>query len=698
MGLGPWEGFAMKRISRILLLGGVAAAAFVALLAALFLLMPGAGEDTAQASGGTGNFPTIFGVDVDPYTPGDVNTNVYVGAVESCIQVESSETGMYPGPVFDIDVFLDDVPTGKHLAGANFFMYYDNTYLRVNGWSGPTCMGCFDWLLRAQAGSAVCMEVGDTTWPHTDGTLDVCIVDPSGAVGAEQPGALGVLDRYEMEVVAPGPQVVGITFAGAPDYLYTSVPTAYNPDWVWDANFAAPYGLIAIDTPCPEPTDVKKTMFEALDDQLQPLPQPLELNVSETYWLKLHEQLHNNGPTTPLPVEITVEATPPEGGQVSYHVSQDDLDLPGDLLVTKNGQPWVGPPHDGGLNPPESTVFVVDFPDVLNVHKQVDLVQSDYVDLYEDWDIHCLEPSQHVWHFHNEVWPLDPYVPDPDPGNNWKDLDVVVDCTAESDVKVLDVYPSSTPDPMDPLALPTIIIGEDTPLQMTTDVHNNGPYGPLEVDITSAHAIAAYYGGDPAQWSGWSNQGCTLTPPSSVVQIPDLEVSASGDVVDDYIINCDMGGIGWDDDADTLVDEDPVGGPGHDNDHDGFIDEDPCNAVDDDADTLIDEDDPGGDEDCDGAIDEDSPFYMVAVNFQSDVQPKNPHIADPDDLNDSDDYTLALAVVRPFTPSFSLTIDDMDPDQQTYPVDDVCTVGLPCKSLSELDIPVMPPPGMPHSP
>jgi len=43
----------MKGISRILLLGGVAAAAFVALLAALFLLMPGAGEDTAQAQGGT---------------------------------------------------------------------------------------------------------------------------------------------------------------------------------------------------------------------------------------------------------------------------------------------------------------------------------------------------------------------------------------------------------------------------------------------------------------------------------------------------------------------------------------------------------------------------------------------------------------------------------------------------------------------
>ena len=141
----------MKRISKILLLGGVAAAAFVALLAALFLLMPGGGEDTAQADGGDGSFPTIFGIDVDPYTTADVNTATYVGAVENCIEVESSETNGIPGPVFDIDVFVDDVPIGNDLGGANFFMYYDNTYLRVNGWSGAYGVGCFGWLLSSQS-------------------------------------------------------------------------------------------------------------------------------------------------------------------------------------------------------------------------------------------------------------------------------------------------------------------------------------------------------------------------------------------------------------------------------------------------------------------------------------------------------------------------------------------------------------------
>jgi len=245
----------MKSISRILLLGGLAAAAFVALLAALFLLIPGGGEDTAQAAGGDGSFPTIFGVDVDVDDDDDGtpdNTATSLGTIDNCIEVESTETGPdVPGPVFDIDVFVDDVPTGNDLGGANFYMYYNNTYLQVNGWSGPFGMGCFDWLLRTQAGSGACMEMGETVWPDTDGTLNVVAVDPMGAAGAELPGARGVLDRYEMEVMQAGPQDVYITFAGAPTYLANSVPVGYDPDQVWDGNYTPQYGIIAIDKTCP---------------------------------------------------------------------------------------------------------------------------------------------------------------------------------------------------------------------------------------------------------------------------------------------------------------------------------------------------------------------------------------------------------------------------------------------------------------
>jgi len=244
----------MKGISRILLLGGVAAAAFVALLAALFLLMPGAGEDTAQAQGGIGGFPTIFGVDVDVDDNDDGssdNTATSLGTIDACIEVESTDTGPgVPGPIFDIDVFLDDVPIGQDLVGADWFMYYDNTYLQVNGWSGPTGLGCRDWFLGTQPGSQPCRELGETP-PDTGGTLNVAIIDLALAAGAEQAGALGVLDRYEMQVVAPGPQVVAITFAGAPTYLGNSAAQRYDPDMVWDGNYSMAYGLIAIDTDCP---------------------------------------------------------------------------------------------------------------------------------------------------------------------------------------------------------------------------------------------------------------------------------------------------------------------------------------------------------------------------------------------------------------------------------------------------------------
>jgi hypothetical protein len=255
----------MKRISKILLLGGVAAAAFVALLAALFLLMPGGGEDSAEASGGTGNPPTIFGIDVDPTgnscTPPieDPPQDGYctLGTIDKCIRVESTETGTYPGPVFNVDVFLDDIPTGKDLAGGDWFMHYDSAHLKVNRIL-PSPARCNAWLLGMKLGSG-CADNGErptVALPDTNGILNVSMVDGNGQLSAELPGVAGqdrgVLDRYELAVTAAGPALAQITFQPAPTYFASSSVGRYNPTQVWDANYTPQYGLIAIDTPCPE--------------------------------------------------------------------------------------------------------------------------------------------------------------------------------------------------------------------------------------------------------------------------------------------------------------------------------------------------------------------------------------------------------------------------------------------------------------
>ena len=263
---------------------------------------------------------------------------------------------------------------------------------------------------------------------------------------------------------------------------------------------------------------------------------------------------------------------------------------------------------------------------------------------------------------------------------------------SEADVEVKSVAASTLPPPVPPLAAATIIVGEDTPLELTTVVHNNGPDGPVDTDITSTATITGYVGGNPSQWSTWGAQGCSLAPVVSQ-GVRSLDVSVDEAIIDGYSINCDMGGLGRDDDGDLLVDEDPLGGTGIDNDGDGLIDEDWCNATDDDADTLTDEDPPTGDEDCDAAIDEDSPFYLVNVAFSSTTDPLDPNVIDPQADNNSKDLALTLAVLRPFTPSYSMIIDDVQPDQQTDPVDDDCVVGLPCKTLGEAIVPNIPPPG-----
>ena len=71
-------------------------------------------EQVAQGS----PFTTV-GIDVDPMG----NTATSLGAIDPCVSVA-------PGQQFDIDVFLDEVPSGRDLASFNYRLHFDDT--RVN--------------------------------------------------------------------------------------------------------------------------------------------------------------------------------------------------------------------------------------------------------------------------------------------------------------------------------------------------------------------------------------------------------------------------------------------------------------------------------------------------------------------------------------------------------------------------------------
>lgn len=60
---------------------------------------------------------TVVGIDTDP----SGNTATSLGPIQQCISVESVETGSgVPGPVFQIDIFVDEIPPGYGIWGVHY--------------------------------------------------------------------------------------------------------------------------------------------------------------------------------------------------------------------------------------------------------------------------------------------------------------------------------------------------------------------------------------------------------------------------------------------------------------------------------------------------------------------------------------------------------------------------------------------------
>ena len=208
-------------------------------LIAVGVCLIGIGETFAQAEPSPA---AIFGIDVDS----SGNTATSLGTIDRCISVEQ-------GASFDVDVFLDSIPSPHNLGGFEYTLRYDSTKLQVDA----TDHGAGTSLIASRPDSGG-LDLGECSpqgspCPYTDGSLWASVTDVSGQTSAEGPGELGVLGRYRLTVIAGAGS---LTYLELTDFTFAG----YEPgvtNWtseieqVWDGDWSPQYGIIAIDEPCP---------------------------------------------------------------------------------------------------------------------------------------------------------------------------------------------------------------------------------------------------------------------------------------------------------------------------------------------------------------------------------------------------------------------------------------------------------------
>jgi len=221
--------------------------------------------------------------------------------------------------------------------------------------------------------------------------------------------------------------LVGYDDAGG----YWSIKNSWGPtdgpqhDGYWKVG----YGECAVESavyyadPAPNPVaDVEKVALT--------IDAPTSIKVSDIVPVTVHSTLHNNGPNGPVPVTETITATAPPDCTVDGMASSTEV------------RDWSLP---------------------VSVATEGDVT----------FTIHCSEPSEHTFQFRNEV-AVDPWFIDPDPNNNSLSTEYTVTVIGDADVKVVSeeiIGPSR------------IDVSEDVDVTVRAILHNNGPWGPVEVEL-----------------------------------------------------------------------------------------------------------------------------------------------------------------------------------------------------------------------
>jgi hypothetical protein len=198
-------------------------------------------------------------------------------------------------------------------------------------------------------------------------------------------------------------------------------------------------------------------------------PWPTDIDVSETFTATIWGTLHNNGPYGPATGTVTFSADVPPDCTADVYLCAAQHNLPVSVATT------VGC----------------------------------------DVDIHCSQPSSHVFDFDVQISePKDPHVVDPDPTNNVAWIPETVTAWGYADVKVTGI---SVTGPAE------IDVSETATATVHLTLHNNGGYGLVTVTAPGLNFVA------PA--------GCTAEPLLCARQV-ELPVSSPVTVDCDVEIHC----------------------------------------------------------------------------------------------------------------------------------------------------------------
>ncbi len=263
-------------------------------------------------------------------------------------------------------MFLDGIPAGDSYLGAGYLLEVWPGILQDPDGFGPLPHGHPNVNLTAQGAGSLVFDLSD---PLPDGAPP-WIANVADLLAAEYnpPFTMGVVGRYQLDLTGVAPGVYPMTLSTV--VMGRDVPPGGDLCVVYgceilDGNSSPPYGLIAVDEPCPGPpqeADLKKVSLEAVG-----LPDPPEIPVSEDVYFELQEVLHNNGPVDDVLAETMAVCFPPEAGECSYRCQ-------GGEMVTLNGA-VIDPDCQSGAE------YRAAYPDFLDVHNLVTLPVSVPVEL-----------------------------------------------------------------------------------------------------------------------------------------------------------------------------------------------------------------------------------------------------------------------------------------------------------------------------
>ena len=389
----------MKTIRKTVPLAVLGAALIVALTVLALSL---SGGEPSLAQGG-------ITMGIDPDTTG--NTASTLGFVEDCVAIT------VPAPTFDdtsdynVDVYVTGDTQAPQLYDA--WVTYDPSIVHI---ATPG----FDDLMKLPGATSL-----SDSRPDSDGQINTTAVYFSGGPGIAGDGTLVRL---------------GLDIGGSGLVTFGWSRGAYTSE-AGDHAVTTATAMLAINIPCPQFADVEIVSQQVLaSDCTSPPPTTMPIDTPTDFCL--HKAIRNNGPTTPVDV---------------------DVDL---LLFVPSDCNYVdGVPHTvTGLT---GEPVVVD----------------------EQFTIACSQPSTHVFTFNNSITIATSGVDDPNQANNTASTQLGVDALAEADVSLTQQVLASNCTSAPPTEIPQ---DANVNVCLRKTIHDAGPYtGTVNVSITNTATPAS---------------------------------------------------------------------------------------------------------------------------------------------------------------------------------------------------------------